>query len=385
MTTEPATRWQLALAVAAALTTLTAVALADDGRNFAGSVQLDYLAIPTEPIAHNLAFDGATVELSLKLTQDFGHDVTSSVKVCVACHGLEVSMAYFDLRLTDEASLRVGRFTPAFGSFPLRHDPANHRTSDKPLPYDMGRMLHLRDWGEGILPAPWVDNGVELSGTHFFQRGQLDYALYAISGPKGSADALDFDFVLSRSGERYYVDNNSQPSVGARLGATLEVGSATTLTVGGSGLVGHYDPDLRLGFAVVGTDLVLRHGSAYLRGEYLARWTELAIGDDPQTRFKYGPGADGRYADFSRRDGFYLEAELPAGPVELIGRWDGLRRRGNVAATSTLRSDSAVLRYTVGAAIRVKGSLRIKTSVEAYDFSDFQDELALHLGLAGPF
>ncbi len=387
MTTDPvgSAGMRLAFGALAALTTLTAVAVADDGRNFAGSVQLDYLAVPTERIARGLALDGATVELSLKLTQDFGHDVTSSVKVCVACHGLEVGMAYFDIRLADEASVRVGRFTPAFGSFPLRHDPANHRTSDKPLPYDMGRMLHLRDWGEGILPAPWVDNGIELSGTHFVHRGQLDYALYAISGPKGPADGLDFDFTLSRSGERYYVDNNSQPSIGARLGATVELGSETTLTVGGSGLAGHYDPDAKLGFAVIGTDAVFRRGRTYLRGEYLARWTELAIGDDPAGRFKYGPGADGRYADFSRKDGFYLEAEVPVGPVELIGRWDGLRRRGNVAATSTLRSDSVVLRYTAGVAIRVKGSLRIKTSVEAYDFSDFADELAVHVGLAGPF
>lgn len=44
------------------------------------------------------------------------------------------------------------------------------------------------------------------------------------------------------------------------------------------------------------------------------------------------------------RDGFYVEAEQPIGRVELIARWDGLRRRGNVAATSRLRSESAVLR-----------------------------------------
>jgi hypothetical protein len=374
-------RIELAIAVLGAL---TAVAAADDGRNFAGSVQLDYLAVPTERIARDQALDGATVELSLKMTQDFGAHVTSSVKVCVACHGLEVGMAYFDLRFADEASVRVGRFTPAFGSFPLRHDPANHRTSDKPLPYDMGRMLHLREWNEGILPAPWVDNGVELSGTHFVDDGQLDYALYAVSGPKGPADALDFDYTLSRSGERYYVDNNSEPSVGARLGGSLELGD-NTVTVGASGMAGHYDPDAELGFAIVGADLVLRRGRAALRAEYLARWTEMAIGDDPETRFKYGPGADGTYADFSRRDGFYLEGEVPAGPLELIARWDGLRRKGNVAATSPLRSESAIFRYTLGAAIRIRGGLRLKTSVELYDFSDFDDELALHLGVAGPF
>ena len=59
----------------------------------------------------------------------------------------------------------------------MRHDPANHNTSDKPLVYDMGRMLRLRQWNEGVLPAPWVDNGVEINGTHFFgKRAQFDYA-----------------------------------------------------------------------------------------------------------------------------------------------------------------------------------------------------------------
>jgi len=44
---------------------------AEAGRNFAGSIQLDYLAVPTEKIARPLARDGATVEVSLKLAVDF--------------------------------------------------------------------------------------------------------------------------------------------------------------------------------------------------------------------------------------------------------------------------------------------------------------------------
>ncbi|CAN5910066.1 hypothetical protein BH11MYX3_BH11MYX3_31130 [soil metagenome] len=63
----------------------------------------------------------------------------------------------------------------------------------------------------------------------------------------------------------------------------------------------------------------------------------------------------------------------------------GLRRVGNVLATSELRSRSAVLRYTAAAAYELSGALRLKTSVELYDVSDFDDELAVHLGIAGPF
>jgi hypothetical protein len=361
-------------------------ALADRFRhNFAGSVQIDYLAVPTDEFAAEQAFDGATVELSLKLAVDFGDRVSASVKVCVACHGLEIGMAFFDLRVADELNVRVGRFTPAFGNFPMRHDPANHRTSDKPLPYDMGRMLRLREWNMSVLPAPWVDNGIEVAGTFFGDSAQLDYALYAIGGPKAGADAVDFDFIQSRSPERYYLDNNSEPSVGARLSATVEMGGALIATLGASGMTGRYDPARELGFLIGGADLVLQLGSVQLRAEYLIRRTRMSLGEDPVERFRYGPGQDGTFDEYFLKHGFYAELEQQFGDIELVGRFDGMYRQGNVVATSPLRSKSALLRYTVAAAYRLPGGLRLKTSAEHYDFSDFDDEVALHLGIAGAF
>jgi hypothetical protein len=354
-------------------------------RNFAGSVQLDYLAIATDHGAQAQAFDGATVELSLKLAMDFGDNVSSNVKVCVACHGLEVGMAFFDVRISDALNFRVGRFTPSFGSFPLRSDPANHLTSDKPLPYDMGRMLRFREWNEGVLPTPWVDNGIELDGTHFTPHGQIDYAVFSIGGPKSTAEPTDFDYTLSRSPDRYYIDDNSEPSVGARASATLDFGDASLFSVGASAMAGRYDPDAKYLFAIAGADAALQTPSLTLRAEYLIRRTQIALGDDPASRFKYGPGTDGTFSDIVVKDGWYAEADVPAGKVDLIGRWDGLRRLGNVLATSPLRSDSIVLRYTAGLAIHLRNDLRLKTSVELYDFSDFPDEVAAHLGLAGPF
>lgn len=359
----------------------------DSERNFAGSVQLDYLAVPTEDVGRDLGIDGATVELSLKLAVDFNDEVSSNVKVCVACHGLEIGMAYFDIRSSDLLNFRVGRFTPQFGSFPLRHDPANHRTSDKPLPYDMGRMLRSSEWNMSVLPTPWVDNGLEISGTKFVgDSGRLDYALYAIGGPKGNTDAVDFDFIQSRSRDRYYVDNNSRPSVGAKLGASLDLSDDLSMSMGLSGMAGHYDPLNDLSYVLLGADLQLRYKRMYWRSEYLVRRTEMALGDDPASRFKYGPGEDGIYDRFFIKDGFYSEVEFPVSDkVDLIGRFDGMRRLGNVVATSPLRSESAILRYTAAMAYRLDVGLRIKSSVEFYDFSDFEDELAFHLALAGPF
>jgi hypothetical protein len=374
------------LAIFALSLALALPARADEARTrtFAGSIQLDYLAVPTERAARQFTLDGGTIELSLKLSVDLTKSTSASVKVCFACHGFEAGMAYIDLRAADELRLRVGRMTPSFGAFPARHDPANHRTSDKPLPYDMGRMLRRDDWNEGILPAPWVDNGVELGGTHFFEHGQLDYAAYVMSGPKGDPDAADFDFTASRSGERYYVDNNSQPVAGGRLAGSFELGGRGTLSLGASVMAGRYDPNAELGFVIGGVDAMLDLRALILRAEYLVRRTEMALGSDPAARFKFGPDADGRFDDTFVKHGFYAEAEVPVSRVELVARWDGLRRRGNVLAGSQLAYDAALYRYTAGVAVRF-GSVRVKSSVELYDFHDFEREVAVHLGLATPF
>jgi hypothetical protein len=353
-------------------------------RNFAGSIQLDYMAVPTVSVARKFALDAATAEVSLKVTQDFGDKMSASVKLCLGCHGVEAAMAFFDLRVADELSFRVGRFTPQFGLFPVRSDPANHRTSDKPLPYDMGRMLRLGEWNLGILPSPWVDNGVEVSGAHFFSpQVQLDYAGYAIGGPRGASDATDFDYKLSRDGDNYYVDNNSRPSVGARVALNVLSGS-TTVTAGLSAMGGTYDPDNKLDYEIGGADLMIQISRIFLRAEYLVRRTEMSLGTDPAQRFKYGPGKDGKYDPYFLKQGFYAELEVPIGDrFDAIARWDGLRRQGNVLRNSELRSDSALLRYTVGGSVRLRGATRIKLSGEFYDFTDFQDEIAIHVAVTG--
>lgn len=382
------TRASSALASLAAIVLLFAVvARADTQRTIAGSIQLDYLAVPTDAHAAKTAFDGMTAEASLKMSVDFTRNASASVKVCFACHGFEAAAAFVDLRAADELSVRIGRLTPDFGSFPQRGDPANHRSSDKPLPYDMGRMLHHFEWNEGVLPAPWVDNGVELLGTHFIDGGRLDYAAYLLSGPKGTPDGDDFNFVSSRDPAKYYVDNNSEPTIGGRLSGGFDFDSAGHgLTVGGSVMTGHYDPDRKLGFFIAGADVVTNLDGVTLRAEYLVRRTEVAIGDAPAQRWKFGPMANGKYDNHFYKHGFYGEAEVPIGAsVDGFARFDGMVRDGNVLAASPLSSHASVLRYTLGAAFRISANIRLKTSVEYYQFSDFDNDLALHVGVATPF
>ncbi len=83
----------------------------------------------------------------------------------------------------------------------------------------------IQEWNEGILPAPWVDDGLEVNGTHYFGGHiQMSYAAYAIGGPRAAANPTDFDFILSRSPDAYYVDNNSRPVLGGQFVASYVSG-----------------------------------------------------------------------------------------------------------------------------------------------------------------
>lgn len=370
--------------IAAAALSATGLARAADV-NFAGSVQLDYLLVPTDDSARDFTFDGFTTELSLKLSADVSDHIAVQVKTCYGCHGFEIGSAYVDFRPADDLTLRAGRFVPAFGDFQARHDPANHITSDKPLPYDMGRMLRLREWNMSVLPAPYVDSGLQATYSPALSECvDLELSAYVVGGLRGNNDATDVDFVQSRSGEAYYVDNNSRPSVGGRLAIRATLGDLL-LTTGASILYGTYDPDNELDVLLLGADLVLRIDRWTLRAEYLARRTKMALGDDPGSTFRYGPGADGKFDPYALKEGFYGELAFPLGPLEGVARVDGLRRTGNVALASDLRAESMVIRYTLGTAISLVRDWRIKISGEFYDFSDFSDEAGVHLGVVGAF
>ncbi len=374
----------------AALFALAAPASAIE-RNFAGSAQLDYQFVPTARSAKASpnTFDGFTMEFAGKLAVDFSERISANMKVCYGCHGFEADMMYFDLRVADELNFRVGRFSPSFGAFNLRHDPANHRLSDKPLPYDMGRMLRMRQWNLSVLPSPFPDNGLEINGTKSLASSvQLDYAAYAVTGFKAEQNPLDIDFKLSRSPQAYYIDDNSRPTFGGRAAVTVKLGESSDLTLGASGMYGTYDPNNDQSYLIVGGDATLRFDKLNVRAEYLGRRTELSTSD--RTLFKYVV-ADSN-GDFSMKHGAYLEVEEGLTPqLDLIGRLDGMFRVGNVEAASELSRRSSVFRYTIGTAYAIERGLRIKLSTELWEFSDRDAltgrklELSMHAALAGSF
>lgn len=384
----PRWSWVLLLACFVGALCSSREAMAID-RNFAGSAQLDYHYAPGQRADGRPAttFDGFTMEAGLKLAVDVSDRLSANVKVCFGCHGFETNMAYFDYRVADELNFRVGRFSPSFGAFNLRHDPANHRLSDKPLAYDMGRMLRLRDWNMGVLPSPFPDNGAEINGTHWFgSQTQVDYAVYAVSGFKGNTAGTDLDWVQSRSGNLYYVDNNGRPSYGGRLSTTVRFAKNVDATLGASGTYGTFDPENRLAYLIYGSDLSFRFARTNLRFEYLARRQALDLAD--ASRFKYTAVSGG---DFFVKHGGYAELEVPVAPsVDLIGRFDVLYRSGNVLVTSPLQARSAVVRYTLGAAYTLERGLRVKLSTSLYSFSDVDVEqrhnaASAHAAVVGTF
>jgi hypothetical protein len=361
-------------------------------RNFAGSVQFDYHGVARNLQGNRAAgvrdvLDGLTTELALKLAVDVSDHVSANVKACYGCHGFEADMAYLDLRAFDELNVRVGRFSPSFGNFNLRHDTANHKLSDKPLPYDMGRMLRVGAWNNGVLPSPFPDNGVEVNGTHWFGESvQFDYAVYAVMGFKASAaNATDFNFQESHL--PYYIDNNARPSVGGRMAVTGKLSSVSDFTVGASAMGGTYDPQSQLSYVIWGGDITGRMERTSIRLEFLERRQKIDTSNPAILKYPVTPGDGSAFV----KQGAFFEVEQPLFPnVDLIVRLDGMHRTGNVAALSELSNGSWVGRATLGTAVAIESNIRIKASFEHWQFQDAealssQALESFHVGVVGTF
>ena len=376
------------LVVAALFAALTPRSSMGLERNFAGSAQLDYRFLATQPGAAAIPdpTHGFVTELALKMAIDISDQFSANVKACYGCHGFEMAMGYMDYRIADELNFRVGRINPSFGAFNLRHDPANHHLTDKPLPYDMGRMLRNADWNGSVLPSPFPDNGVEINGTHWFGSAlELDYAVYAVSGFKADIGGFDLDFNQSRI--PFYWDNNNLPTVGGRVATTFRLSPITDITFGASGQTGKFDPEGKYSYSIVGADVSFRSGRTDLRFEWLARRQEFDTSNPAAFRYEVAK----KSGDFFVKHGAYLELKQPlTGWLDLIGRVDGMYREGNVLLTSTLAKQSAVMRYTVGTMFTIEQGLRAKLSAELYDFSDADasgrhTDVTVHAALVGTY
>lgn len=323
---------------------------------------------------------GMNAETTLKLVVDVNEHISASVKICSGCHGFAADQAHVDWTIAETANIRLGRFPVPFGEFYLRHDPANHRSASKPLPYMMGRMIRRDDYNLAILPEPYPDNGVEFYGTARGDTLELAYSLYAVAGLKGSAAAGDLDFIRTRS--EYFADNNRTPATGGRMALSifeLPTDAWRLFSVGLSAMYGYYDDDDELGYLLAGADIYTRVGKLNLRGEVMMRRTDL-----PDRPGSFRQVLEDR---FSQREGFYVQLDGPINStLEWLARYDGFRLSSPVRINSSLPdTDSNILRYTAGLNVLPVRGVKLKINYELWQFSDFPTEHLLHTGLVGTF
>ena len=126
------------------------------------------------------------------------------------------------------------------------------------------------------------------------------------------------------------------------------------------------------GIALLGWEVKsLRAGRTNVRAEYLIRRTDMYAAE--QERFEYAlqPQADGTLPErtFQVRDGWYVEVEQPVlRNLDVILRWDGMRRRGNTAPGSAVDFEAGVSRWTLGAQYVIERGYRLKASAEHYSW-----------------
>jgi hypothetical protein len=162
------------------------------------------------------------------------------------------------------------------------------------------------------------------------------------------------------------------------------------MTLGASGMIGFYDPQNKLTYAILGADFSLRIERTTFRLEYLVRRQEFDTSNPANLAYEIPPTG----GNFYLKHGAYLEVEQPmTSRLDLIGRMDGMAHVGNVPASgpaSTLTQKSGVIRETLGLAFAVERNLRLKMSGEYWQFSDrdstgAMEALGIHMGVVGSF
>jgi len=355
-------------------------ALAAEGVLFSGSAYVDYWGIPDRGVASR-APQSFAPSTSIKIGIDINDDLSFSAKACIGCHGIDVEHVALDYQPKTWFNVQAGRIAVPFGEFSNRVDPSSYRTASAPLVYDMGRMAYgaRSAMNLGVLPLPYVDTGVLLYGVRWMgERLQVWYGIWGVAGLRGSND---LDWMAMRSVP--YNDNNREPAGGGRLAITFSSDPGRFFgdaSIGASYTGGRYDKEARLRYHVVGADATFRFSKLILRGEYVARRTDL---DTAASGYPYA-----LEDDWFRKDGFYGEAELPLGKyVAAVYRYEELRRTGAPlpGSIAELSTDSRFVRHTGGFVVSPASAVYLKLSWEYWDTTDFGRFHTYHAGLGGAF
>jgi hypothetical protein len=297
--------------------------------------------------------------------------LSARVRTCWGCHNIELEDAFVEYSPWPELHIRAGRMNAPLGGINNRHDYNVRRTVSKPLTRIMGNMVRQREFNLGVLPAPYVDNGLNLGGKVELGGGfRFGWDAFAMTGLAGTG--VDVNFVASRE----FRDINGEPSFGGRLEL-----DGSMLTVGASYLWGNYDPDRRRSYQVAAADIRIRAGPVTIEGEGAWRQTEYtkADGDEDQW-FKYGWWGQVSWEVIS---GLHLVAASDSLFVTDIF----LGNNGPTINPALAVTDdrNRILRFVGGVSYTPWGGINLRLSAEYWEFSDFNDAWVIQAGLGWAF
>jgi hypothetical protein len=296
--------------------------------------------------------------------------LSAKVRLCWGCHELELEDAFVEYRPDPLIHIRAGRMNVPLGGFNNRHDFSTRRTISKPLTRIMGNMVRQDEFNSGILPAPYVDNGLNVGGKVGIGDFSFNWDAFVMAGLKGFGD--DIDFVRSRE----FRDINGEPSFGGRL----ELDNPW-VTFGVSYIWGNYDPNERRSYQIAAADLRIRAGPLLIEGEVAWRQTEYtkADGDEDQW-FKYGWWGQVSWEVY---DGLFIVASTDSLFVTDIFLGDN---GPTPSATLAVTDDrNRILRVVGGVGYSPWGNIMIRANGEYWEFSDFNDAWVVQVALAWAF
>jgi hypothetical protein len=298
--------------------------------------------------------------------------VSANLRVCWGCHGLELEEAALAWRPLPVFSVRAGRLNVHAGSFNARHDFNTRATLTKPLTRMMGGMVRQTEFNQGVLPAPYVDNGVNAALELDFGAAAMRLDGYVLAGLKGVGNDIAFD----RS--RNFPDNNGEPSFGATFGLETPL-----LSLHLAYLWGNYDADARRSYQIASADFGARLGPVTLEGEIAWRQTQFTRAGSPGGEDQFWKWGWWLQADWNIVD--TLRLTLAADSLNVKGIYLASFGPTPNAALAVTDDNNRVIRGTLGLSYTTVGGVLLRLSGEYWEFSDFNDAWVVQAGIGWAF
>jgi hypothetical protein len=337
-----------------------------------GSFMLSYGGLLAEPrnqgTMQDEGFVGEFALFARVNVRDTG--LSASVRTCWGCHGLALEEAAVEYRPNDWLSLKGGRLNLPVGAFNQRHDYNLRRTVSKPLTRAMGNMVRGLNFNQGVLPAPYSDNGVQAGLDINLGPLRMLTDLFVVGGLKGNGP--DVSLMASRE----FRDNNGEPAAGGRLALETAQGG-----LGAIYNVGNYDGDRRRNYQIFGVDARVRAGPLTLEGEFLTRRTEYTnAGGREDHWLKFGWYA---LADWRVAEGLHVAAM--ADSLHVTGLPLGPAGPTLLPALAITDDNNRIVRVVAGAGFSPLAGLVARLNVEFWEFTDFDDVWVIQAGLGWVF